>query len=77
MCLCTQLCLFYVAYRRKEDYLCSNRDAFSKQNIFCSGLLFSLDLPSRIVLMFGASDIFFVFGNGNLKCSSIFNETVT
>lgn len=59
--LCTQLCLFCVAYRRKEDYLCSNHDVFPKQNIFCSDLLLSLGLPSSIVLIFGAGHIFSIW----------------
>lgn len=59
--LCTQLCLFYVAYRKKEDYLCSDHDVFPKRNIFCSDLLVSLGLPSSIVLIFGASHIFSIW----------------
>lgn len=71
MCLCvcehmrvrvpvhTQLCLFSAVYRRKQDYLCSNNCVFPVWTIFCSDLLFSLGLPSSIVLIFGAGHTFF------------------
>lgn len=50
---------------------------FPKQNIFCSDLLLTLGLPPSIVLIFGASRIFFPFGNGNPKCNGIFNGKKT